>query len=388
MRGPGVDVAARITEAGPLRADGGSGAGPESPGEADSPRRGGIGRQRDADRPPQEPNPTTTPDTRPPGTGTGTGTGTQAQTDSTGQRREPVTAAATGKRPGTRPDGPGADAERLRPGIRPARPGGLRADAGTGDPRPQATHAPSHDGTWSADPYAQALRTGQGPLFLRRADGWLLLLELERWCAAADAADLEVLRRCEGAVLDVGCGPGRLVAALGARGRRVLGIDVSEAAVARTVALGGQALRRSVFESLPGEGRWGTALLIDGNVGIGGDPQALLDRMSQLLAPGGLLIAETVTDPDIDERVQVRVTDARGATGNPFPWARLGSPALLRHAARTDWAPVDQWTAGGRSFVSLRRRTTKTTAEPPNSTAVTSSQRARKPCGDRPVAEA
>ncbi|MEU1474260.1 class I SAM-dependent methyltransferase [Streptomyces sp. NPDC005760] len=263
-------------------------------------------------------------------------------------------------------------------------------------PTDAPAHAHAHDGTWSADPYTQALRTGQGPLFLRRSDGWLLLLELERWCAAADAADLEVLRRCEGAVLDVGCGPGRLVAALGARGRRVLGIDVSEAAVARTVALGGQALRRSVFESLPGEGRWGTALLVDGNVGIGGDPQALLDRMTQLLSPGGLLIAETVTDPDVDERVQVRVTDARGAVGSPFPWARLGTPALLRHAARTGWAPVDQWTAGGRCFVALRRRTsaglpcrtTKTTAEVPKSTAVISSQRARKPSGDRPVAEA
>ncbi|MFJ6391950.1 class I SAM-dependent methyltransferase [Streptomyces sp. NPDC091972] len=252
------------------------------------------------------------------------------------------------------------------------------------------------DSTWSVDPYARALRTGRGPLFLRRSDGWLLPLELERWCAAADAADLEVLRRCEGAVLDVGCGPGRLVAALGARGRRVLGIDVSEAAVARTVALGGQALRRSVFEPLPGEGRWGTALLIDGNVGIGGDPRALLDRTAQLLAPAGLLIVETVTDPDLDERVQVHVTDARGAAGSPFPWARLGTAALLRHADRSRWAPVDQWTAGGRSFVALRRgtglaprrRRTNTTAEPPKSTAVTSSQRARKPSGDRPVAEA
>lgn len=383
MRGPGVDVAARIAEPGPLRGDGENGAGPESRGEADGPRRGGIGRQRDTDRPPQEPNPTTPPDT-------------QAQADSTEQRRQPATATATATdtRAGARPPGPGTGAQ--ADNARPQTDGSERrrkpvTATATGTPAgawPHGTGIPSHDGTWSADPYAQALRTGQGPLFLRRSDGWLLLLELERWCAAADAADLEVLRRCEGAVLDVGCGPGRLVAALGARGRRVLGIDVSEAAVARTVALGGQALRRSVFESLPGEGRWGTALLIDGNVGIGGDPQALLDRMSQLLAPGGLLIAETVTDPDIDERVQVRVTDARGATGNPFPWARLGSPALLRHAPRTDWAPVDQWTAGGRSFVSLRRRTTKTTAEPPKSTAVTSSQRARKPSGDRPVAEA
>ncbi|WP_405877249.1 methyltransferase domain-containing protein [Streptomyces sp. NBC_00005] len=244
------------------------------------------------------------------------------------------------------------------------------------------------DGTWSADPYADALRTGRGPLFLRRADGWLLLLEVERWCAEADAVDLAVVRRCEGAVLDVGCGPGRLVAALGARGWPVLGIDVSAAAVTRTVALGGQALRRSVFEPLPGEGRWGTALLIDGNVGIGGDPQALLDRMAQLLAPGGLLIAETVPAPDVDERVRVHVTDARGATGSPFPWARLGTSALLRHADRAGWRAVDQWTAGGRSFVALRSRSTNSSAEPPNSTAVTSSQRARKPSADRPVADA
>ncbi|MET8077981.1 methyltransferase domain-containing protein [Streptomyces sp. NPDC005303] len=313
------------------------------------------------------------------------GTGAGPDADS-----EPVATATatTGTFPGPRPTVPGV-------GVRPyditsgaGRSGALVGGTGTGGPGSQATDGTPDDGTWSADPYARALRTGRGPLFLRRSDGWLLPLELERWCAAADAADLEVLRRCEGAVLDVGCGPGRLVAALGARGRRVLGIDVSEAAVARTVALGGQALRRSVFDSLPGEGRWGTALLIDGNVGIGGDPQALLYRTAQLLEPGGLLIAETVTDPDLDERVQVHVTDARGAVGSPFPWARLGTRALLRHAARSGWAPVDQWTAGGRSFVALRRRTTRTRAEPPKSAAVTSSQRARKPSGDRPVAPA
>ncbi|MEY9995128.1 SAM-dependent methyltransferase [Streptomyces sp. V4I8] len=238
-----------------------------------------------------------------------------------------------------------------------------RSPHGTGvEIRPP--RSPADDRPWSADPYSHALRTGQGPLFLRRADGWLLPLDVERWCADADAADREVLRRCEGAVLDVGCGPGRLVAALGRQGRRVLGIDVSEAAVARTLRLGGPALHRSVFDPLPGEGRWGTALLVDGNLGIGGDPASLLDRMAQLLAPGGLLIAETVPDLDLDERVQVHVTDARGATtGPPFPWARLGTPALLRHAERAGWCAVDRWTAGGRSFVALRGRGRQPTSE-------------------------
>jgi len=242
---------------------------------------------------------------------------------------------------------------------------------------------------WSADPYTDALRTGRGPLFLRRTDGWLLPLEVERWCAEADAADREVLRRCEGAVLDVGCGPGRLVAALAAQGRPALGIDVSEAAVAHTVRLGGQALRRSVFEPVPGEGRWDTALLIDGNVGIGGDPHALLRRMSQLLARGGLLVAETAP-VDVDERVRVRVADGRGASGTSFPWARLGTPALLRHAGRAGWRPEGQWTADGRSFLALRNRSdrrTSSTAEPPNSAVVTSSQRDRNPAPERAVAD-
>ncbi|MEU4087520.1 class I SAM-dependent methyltransferase [Streptomyces aureus] len=236
----------------------------------------------------------------------------------------------------------------------------------------------------TADSYEAALHAGRGPLFLRRSDGWLLPLEVERWCARADAVDRDVLDRCEGAVLDVGCGPGRLVAELAGRGRTALGIDVSEAAVEHTARLGGHALRRSVFDPLPSEGRWGTVLLMDGNIGIGGDPAALLERVAGLLRPRGLLLAET-TPQDVDERHRVRITDAGSATGSPFPWARLGTPALLRYAR--GWEPAGQWSAGGRRFLALRTRTASSSAEPAKRAAVISSQRARKPSGDCPVAD-
>ncbi|MFI1467737.1 methyltransferase domain-containing protein [Streptomyces wuyuanensis] len=208
---------------------------------------------------------------------------------------------------------------------------------------------------WRADPYTEALRTGRGPLFLRRRDGWLLPLEVERWCEAPDSADLTVLRRCNGPVLDIGCGPGRLVVALPARGHRALGIDVSPEAVARTLRAGGAALLRSVFEPLPDEGRWGTALLIDGNIGIGGDPAALFRRAAEVTAPGAVLIAEaSAEDEDADERVEVSVVNGTGERGAPFPWARLGARALCGHAAGAGWTPARRWTAAGRSFVELR----------------------------------
>ncbi|SFC83941.1 class I SAM-dependent methyltransferase [Streptomyces aidingensis] len=208
---------------------------------------------------------------------------------------------------------------------------------------------------WSADLYADALRAGRGPLFLRRPDGWLLPLDIERWCAGPDEADRSVLRQCRGSVLDIGCGPGRMAAELARRGQPALGIDITPAAVERTRAAGATALLASVFDPLPQEGEWGSALLLDGNIGIGGDPPALLARIRELLAPGGRLLAEAAP-VGVDERLRARLDNGRGEHGPSFPWARAGRAALRGHAERTGWRTAAQWRFRGRHFLLLDAR--------------------------------
>lgn len=201
--------------------------------------------------------------------------------------------------------------------------------------------------------YDDALRVG-APLRLHWGAVSLTALDVPRWCADADEADETLLARCAGPTLDVGCGPGRLAVALARRGVPVLGVDVAAGAVALARARGALVLRRSVFDPLPGEGRWRHLLLVDGNVGIGGDPRALLARVHSLLAPAGRLHVE-VEPVDVDQVAVVEVEDDRGRVSAPFRWARLGAEALRRRGRAAGLYEVADWSAGSRRFLTLER---------------------------------
>ncbi|NYJ07220.1 methyltransferase domain-containing protein [Petropleomorpha daqingensis] len=209
------------------------------------------------------------------------------------------------------------------------------------------------------DLYAAALRSMRRPggvrhWYSRWEDGERSSLgaQLHRWCGPADPTDLALLRRSHGMVLDVGCGPGRLVTELTRQRRQTAGVDTSAAAVALARRTSAAVFHRSVFDPLPGEGRWDTVLLADGNVGIGGDPVALLARCRELIDPRGTILAELRTGAT-GLRTGLLRLESDTQNGGWFPWADLG-PDAIDGAARAAGLHVDDaWQHHGRSFAAL-----------------------------------
>lgn len=171
------------------------------------------------------------------------------------------------------------------------------------------------------DAFAEALR-GQPFNVVGLQDG-PTRLPAERWAQPADADDRGILGFCEGPTLDVGCGPGRMTRALAESGQIVLGIDVVGEAVMQTRLRGAAALQRDVFASLPAEGRWRTALLADGNVGIGGEPVVLLQRLRALLDRDGRIVVE-LAEPGVEARTVWAELISAGSRSKRFRWAVVG----------------------------------------------------------------
>jgi SAM-dependent methyltransferase len=200
-----------------------------------------------------------------------------------------------------------------------------------------------------------AILDRRGEVILRDEDGGTRPLPVDVWLGVAGAADRRVLDRACGPVLDVGCGSGRHVQALARRGVLAVGVDISAVAVALARRGGATVLEASIFDRIPGAGSWRTALLLDGNIGIGGHPDALLARLAALLARGGTVLVEL--DPPGTGVVRSRVRLEDGDTVSDwFAWAQVGADAVEGPARAAGLRVAARWRDGERWFAGLEAR--------------------------------
>ncbi len=194
----------------------------------------------------------------------------------------------------------------------------------------------------------------ESPVVLRAHTGETLELDLGRWHDPATEEEADLLETVGGPVIDLGCGPGRLVVRLASQRVPALGVDSSPSAIALARMRGATVLQRDIFGPLPGEGRWGTALLFDGNVGIGGDPTRLLRRCRQLTGGGGEVVAE-VQPPGTGWRRLTAWFEREGRRSESFAWAVVGADAIAGLARRAGFE-VDALTPtpSGRWFARLQ----------------------------------
>ena len=199
--------------------------------------------------------------------------------------------------------------------------------------------------------------------WIRHEDGEVRSLPAHRWLgvrcpgdvahhAVDDVFDEAVTQLCSGPTIELGCGPGRLVARLIQRGVPALGIDRSATAIRLAGRGGAPALLGDVFDPLPGMGWWQTVLLVDGNVGLGGDPLRIVGRAAELLARGGRCVAEFDAEAIGIRSRWVRLESAC-EVGPWFRWASVGVDSAGALAAQVGLTLTNVRLIGGRVIACL-----------------------------------
>ena len=180
-------------------------------------------------------------------------------------------------------------------------------------------------------------------------------LPMHRWLGVAGAADRALLSLCAGPTVDVGCGPGRMaedLAALGPRRAR----DRRRARGRRQTRAAGRTGPAAATCSTRCRARVAGApsLLADGNIGIGGDPVALLRRVAELLAPDGRVVVDVAPLGPGDRGTGTSLESPTAQSG-PFPWTAVGPDAIGRGAPRPGWRAVVHAPTGDRWFAVVGR---------------------------------
>jgi SAM-dependent methyltransferase len=174
----------------------------------------------------------------------------------------------------------------------------------------------------------------------------------EQW----DWWDRELLPLVErGPVLDLGAGAGRAAVYLQDRGMPVTAVEASPGAAEVCRLRGVADVRIGDLNDPPTDLPWAAVLLLCGNLGLGGSwrgTRRLLVRLAELVAPGAVLIGDSVTDDE--PRVQLRIRYRELVT--PW-WPQYNIPAAQMPALveGTGWMIEKHLQDRGAHAVLLRR---------------------------------
>ena len=191
--------------------------------------------------------------------------------------------------------------------------------------------------------------------WVRDEDGEVRPLPAHRWLGdrpGGEPFDEAVTQMCGAPTIELGCGPARLVARLIQRGIPALGIDRSATAIRLAGRGGAPALLGDVFEPLPGMGHWQTVLLVDGNIGLGGDPRRILGRAAELLCRGGCCVTEFDAEA-IGIRARWVRLESAGDAGPWFRWASVGVDSAATLASQVGLTLTGVRLIGGRVIANL-----------------------------------
>jgi len=160
-------------------------------------------------------------------------------------------------------------------------------------------------------------RTGSADFQIRRDDGHVSTRNPQGYFAAKLPDDhAEALSYTQGRALDVGCGPGRHLLWLQARGIVVTGIDTSAGVIRVARERGGRDVRLlSLLELTTLREKFDTVLLM-GNLGLAGTIEkthSLLDQLRQITNDDAVLIGSSLNPRATDDPDHLRYHQANEA---------------------------------------------------------------------------
>lgn len=195
----------------------------------------------------------------------------------------------------------------------------------------------------------QGLTTESLSLVSSSGEEWSL--NVDRWLGPASAADTHALTRTNGRVLDVGSGPGRMLKAGSKMGIDIEGVDTDLSTALSLQKLGYTVHTGDIMDvDLPS---YESFLLMDGNLGMTGDPIGLLRRLCTLRTKNAVLIVE-VESPLEKTRTELVRLKTNSTLSGSFYWSWVTVQDLGLIAETGGWQLQQIWEENDRYFGELQ----------------------------------